>query len=103
MKSDRVASGGIRVPRGGSKSFSEKLEESTLEWIYDHRERISVSRTMMIKKAKIIYGEMTRNGVEGDSNVDFLPSAGWLRNIKKSNNFSLLRKASIDLFCIFDS
>ena len=41
MKSDRVASGGIRVPRGGSKSFSEKLEESTLEWIYDHRERIS--------------------------------------------------------------
>ena len=103
MKSDRVASGGMRVPGGGSKSFSEKLEESTLEWIYDHRERISVSRTMMIKKAKIIYGEMTRNGVESDSNVDLLPSAGWLRNIKKSNNFSLLRKDSIDLFCIFDS
>ena len=69
---------------GGRNPFCEKLEELVLQWVYDRRTKgLRLSRKMIMKKVKVkvMYDEMTKNGEENDSNIDFLASTGWLRNV----------------------
>ena len=77
-------SGQLRPLLGeGRNPFCEKLEELVLQWVYDRRTKgLRLSRKMIMKKVKVkvMYDEMTKNGEENDSNIDFLASTDWLRN-----------------------
>ena len=73
--------------------MSIELEETVLEWIHDRRAKaLRVSRKLIMKKAKIIHEEITKDKPDVES---FAASNGSLYKFMKRNGLSLRRKTSI--------
>lgn len=81
-----------RLTGGGRKPLSTELEEVLLGWIEIRRSR-GVSRKLTMKKAEIIYGDLTKDMENVDE--DFKASRGWLEKFMKRNGLSLRRKTSV--------
>ena len=82
-----------RCEGAGRKPFSDKLDESILEWNHERRSKgLRVSRKIIMKKATIMYEDMLK---EGESSSDFMASTGWLRGFMKRYGLSLRRKTSM--------
>ena len=83
-----------RLTGGGRKPLSTELEEVLLGWIESRRSRgLCVSRKLTMKKAEIIYGDLTKDMENVDE--DFKASRGWLEKFMKRNGLSLRRKTSV--------
>ena len=83
-----------RLTGGGRKPLSTELEEVLLGWIESRRSRgLRVSRKLTMKKAEIIYGDLTKDMENVDE--DFKASRGWLEKFMKRNGLSLRRKTSV--------
>lgn len=83
-----------RLTGGGRKPLSTELEEVLLGWIEIRRSRgLRVSRKLTMKKAEIIYGDLTKDMENVDE--DFKASRGWLEKFMKRNGLSLRRKTSV--------
>ena len=71
-----------RLTGGGRKPLSTELEEVLLGWIESRRSRgLRVSRKLTMKKAEIIYGDLTKDMENVDE--DFKASRGWLEKFMK--------------------
>jgi len=64
-----------RIEAAGRKPFDEDLEEQLLEWIHEEDQKSSVSRKLMMAKAKSMCEEKSANS---DERKDFNASHGWL-------------------------
>ena len=83
-----------RLTGGGRKPLSTELEEVLLGWIESRRHRgLRVSRKLTMKRAEIIYGDLTKDMEKVDE--DFKASRGWLEKFMKRNGLSLRRKTSV--------
>ena len=76
----------------GRKPFNELVENKVVEWIYDRREKhLSVSRVLIMKKAKAIYDELP----DSQKSESFVASRGWLEKFMRRHRPSLRRRTSI--------
>ena len=79
-----------RVEGGGRKPFSEKLDETVLEWVHERQSKgLRVSRKLIMKKVEVLYDDMVKNG---EPNKPFKASNGWLRGFMKRYGLSLRQK-----------
>ena len=82
-----------RLEGAGRKVMSIELEETVLEWIHDRRAKaLRVSRKLIMKKAKIIHKEITKDKPDAER---FAASNGCLYKFMKRNGLSLRGKTSI--------
>ncbi|XP_067019455.1 jerky protein homolog-like [Acropora muricata] len=73
-----------RLTGGGRKPLTTELEEVLLGWIESRRSYgLRVSRKLTMKKAEIIYGDLTKDMENVDE--DFKASRGWLEKFMERN------------------
>ena len=79
-----------RLPGGGRKPLNDELDQVVLEWTLDRRSKgLRVSRTLIRKTALLWSREM------GNTETEFLASAGWCDRFIRRNGLSLRRKTSV--------
>ena len=76
----------------GSHFGGEEMEECLLDWILERRgkQRLHVSRKLIMKKAKSTYDEMKKHDQAPPE--EFLATVGWLNRFMKRHGLSLLEE-----------
>ena len=90
-----LAKGGAKQKRldgAGSKITNADLEAEILGWVHERRScMLSVSRKLIMRKAKRNHNESTDNQAISDS---FVAGRGWLEELLKRNGLSLRRRTT---------
>ena len=77
-----------KLEEGRRKPMEEPMEEELLEWIHGRR---SVSRMLIMRKAKYLYHERCDQSERGL----FVASRGWLEKFMRRNGLSLRRRTTV--------
>ena len=83
-----------RLDCGGCRPLLDTLEERVCEWIESMRSRrLCVTRKMVKREALKIFSN--EGGQDYDSNLEFIASNGWLRNIFNRHRLTLRQKMTV--------